>query len=196
MAHDGASDETLEIASSNLIETLQLALALTPNSQGQAVAQREMAVERNLAHCEIVRTNRAAPAAGLAIGLPDLARELVERGVAVLAAPGSSARCLPKRRRLTHARAGSQWLKLGTDSRMRSIGWLSTTVYAVSGRRERGADVGVVLWAQTHAEDVFTRPGLAHVAEHHRRAGPSVATVALAIRQPRNDASIHGTKLT
>jgi hypothetical protein len=37
--------ETLEIAPRTLIEALQLTLALTPSSQGQGIAQREMAVE-------------------------------------------------------------------------------------------------------------------------------------------------------
>jgi len=41
MAHQTA---TLEIAARNLVEALQLTLALTPSNQGQAIAQREMAV--------------------------------------------------------------------------------------------------------------------------------------------------------
>src|SRR5262249_34900341 len=41
MAHQTA---TLEIVPRNLVEALQITLALTPSSQGQEIAQREMAV--------------------------------------------------------------------------------------------------------------------------------------------------------
>ena len=41
MAHQTA---TLQLAPRNLVEALQLTLALTPSSQGQGIAQREMAV--------------------------------------------------------------------------------------------------------------------------------------------------------
>jgi hypothetical protein len=41
MAHETA---TLQIVPHNLVEALQLTLALTPNSQGQGIAQREMTV--------------------------------------------------------------------------------------------------------------------------------------------------------